>query len=242
MSMYGLALRALLFRGRTVALALLPLGVGIVAVAIGAAANTSDLPDAFATMTANLLIALVVALVALVLGVNAFDDEREGGTFPLLLATTTRRWRITGARIAGAWTATVVVCLPATIGCGLLGMQTDLDSGRVWASLALSTLAGSLGYVALFVLLSLLTRRSLLIGLAYIVVWEGVLAGQARALRNLSVGAYGRRILTMPWDQRRLPFEAADPRILSATLILIGLAVVAWLLASRRLQRINAVS
>ncbi len=240
MSPLALALRALLLRGRTLALALLPLGVGVVAVAVALLADTGDLEGVYAVLGADLLVSLVVALVALVLGVNAFDDEREGGTMPRLMATATPRWRIVGAKLAAAWIATVTVCLPAVLGCGVLGTRAGLGTGEVWGSLVLTTALSSAGYVALFVLLSLLSRRSLLIGLAYVLVWEGLLATYATALKNMSVGAYGRRILGSAWDSGSVPFETADVGTLGAVAVLVGISVAAAVGSARRLPRVDA--
>jgi ABC-2 type transport system permease protein len=238
--MFGLAVRALLLRGRTAALALLPLFVGVVALAIALLASERNLEGVYATLGADLLISVVVALVALVLGVNAFDDEREGGTLPLLMATATARWRIVGAKLAAAWISTVLVCLPAVVGCAVLGTRAGLGAGEVWGSLLLAVAASSAGYVALFVLMSLLSRRSLLIGLAYVLVWEGLLATYATALKNLSIGAYGRRITGAPWDAGDVPFTAADVGIVAAALGLVALAAVGFAAAARRLPQVDA--
>jgi len=240
MSMFGLALRALLLRGRTLGLALLPLLVGIVALAIALTADPEDLEGVYATLGADLLVSLVIALVALVLGVNAFDDEREGGTLPLLMATSTARWRIVGAKLAAAWISTVLVCVPAVVGCGVLGSRAGLDAGQVWGSLVVAATASSAGYVALFVVLSLLSRRGLLIGLTYVLVWEGLLATYATALKNLSVGAYGRRILGAPWSTDAVPFQAADVGTVAAAALLVGLSAVGAVVAARRLPHVNA--
>lgn len=242
MSSFGLAVRALLLRGRTAALALLPLFVGGVALAVALFAGRGELEGVYGTLGADLLISVVVALVALVLGVNAFDDEREGGTLPLLMATATARWRIVGAKLAAAWLSSVLVCLPAVLGCGVLGTRAGLGAGEVWGSLVLAVLASSAGYVALFVLLSLMSRRSLLIGLAYVLVWEGLLATYATALKNLSVGAYGRRILGAPWDATDVPFTVADVGIAAAVLGLAALAAVGFAAAARRLPQVDATA
>ncbi len=239
--MLGLGVRALLLRGRTLALALLPLVVGLLAVGIALAVAEEDLQQAYRLLGADLLVSLVLALVALVMGVNAFDDEREGGTLPLLLSVATPRWRIVAAKLVAAWLTTVLVCLPAFLGVGVLGSRAGFDAGEVWLGLALALVLGGAGYVVLFVLLSLLTRRSLLVGLAYVLVWEGALANYATALRNLSVGAYGRRLLALPWDGDP-PFSVADPGPLAAVLLLLGLVAVAYALAARRLPRLDATA
>ncbi|NHC43872.1 ABC transporter permease subunit [Motilibacter aurantiacus] len=242
MTMFGLALRALLVRGRTLAIAFLPLAIGIVAVIIRLAADPVDFDSAYATLGGNLLIGVVLSLVSLVIGVNAFDDEREGGTLPLLMSTSTPRWRIVGAKLAAAWITTVLVSLPAVVGIGVLGTGEELDTGKVWSSLLAATLLTAAAYTALFVLLSLVSGRGLFIGLAYVVIWEISLAGPVTALRNLSVAAYGRRVLGAPWAEDLVPFNIADVGVVVGGVVLAVAAAALGVLAVRRLPRIDAAA
>jgi ABC-2 type transport system permease protein len=241
MTVFGLTMRSLLFRPRTAGLALLPLAVGVIAAVIGLTADPAEFDDVFGGMTANLTISLVVALVALVLAGNAFGDERDGGTLPLLMATTTPRWRIVAAKLAAAWLATWVVCVPAFLGCLVLGLNAPgFAAGDVLVSVLVSGLLAAGGYAALFVLLSLVSSRGLLIGLAYVVVWEGALAGYTTALRNLSVGAFGRRLVAPPYSQvADTPFEVADIGTVGAALILLGVVAVAYAVSAWRLPRLE---
>jgi ABC-type multidrug transport system ATPase subunit len=93
----------------------------------------------------------------------------------------------------------------------------------------------SAAYVALFTLLSLLLSRAVLVGLAYLVLWEGLLAGTAPAFRNLSVGAYGNRIAGAPWVDA--PFPMADTSVLVAVLTLAAVTCAAVGAAAWRLPR-----
>jgi ABC-2 type transport system permease protein len=241
MSVFGLTMRGLLFRLRTAGLALLPLAVGVIAGVVGLTAEPGELDDVFGGMAANLTVSLVIALVALVLAGNAFGDERDGGTLPLLMATTTPRWRIVAAKLAAAWLATWVVGIPAFLGCLVLGLSVpEFAAGDVVASALVSGVLTAGGYAALFVLLSLVSSRGLLIGLAYVVVWEGALAGYTTALRNLSVGAFGRRLVAPPYAQvTDTPFEVADIGTIGAAVILLGLVAVGYALSAWRLPRLE---
>jgi ABC-2 type transport system permease protein len=240
-SVFGLTIRGLLLRPRTAGLALLPIGVGILAVLVSALAQPGNLGDAFGLVSGTLMLSLVVALVALVLAGNAFGDEREGGTLPLLMATATPRWRIVAAKLVAAWLATWVVCLPAVLGCIVLGLAAPgLPDGDVVASVLLASVLTTGGYSALFVVLSLVSSRGLLIGLAYVVVWEGSLAGFTTALRNLSVGAYARRVVAAPFEGTQdLVFEVADTGVVGACIVLTLLVVVGYAVSAWRLPRLE---
>jgi ABC-2 type transport system permease protein len=179
-------------------------------------------------LVGNLLLPLVVALVALVLGVNAFGDERDEGTRGLLLATTLARPRIVLAKRVAA----VVVVWLASLA---LGTATRLGLGTIAWSLLVSSALAAAAYVALFTLLSLLLSRSVLLGLAYLVLWEGLLAGTAPAFRNLSVGAYANRIAGAPWLDA--PFAMADTSVVVAVVTLTAVTMLAWGAAAVRLPR-----
>lgn len=238
-TLYGFSLRGILFRGRTLGFAALPLVVAIVVfivVAITSVPNRYGVQNAF---TGNLLTGLVVPIVALVLGIGAFGDERDARTLPLLRAIARPRWHTVVARFLAAWTATVVVCLPAVIACAVLGISVNTPVADVLGGVLLATVLTSAAYCALFVLLSLLTRRGLLAGLAYVVLWETFLAGLAPALRGLSIGSYGRKVASMaiPGD---LPLgTVASTGVTASALVLAGITVVAVAVSAWRLQRMD---
>ena len=63
-------------------------------------------------------------------------------------------------------------------------------SGRLGIGLAVGSLVGAFAYSALFLALSLLTRRPVLLGLLYVLIWEGVLGNLLTGTRMLSVQQY----------------------------------------------------
>lgn len=234
MTLLELSLRSVVRGRRVVAVALLPVLVGFVAAMLALTAGGSDRSDAYATLGGELLV-LVLALVGLVLGVNAFGDERDEGTLGLLLATTVPRPRIVLTKYAAASAVTWIACLPATLGVLWLATATGLSFGTVVWSLLLTSLLAAAAYSAVFVLLSLLLRRAILVGLAYLVLWEGLLAGATTAFRNLSIGAYARRIGAAPWDDP--PFDVADVSVGVAAVVLAVVTVVTVAAAAWRLPR-----
>ena len=235
MSLLALSLRSVVRGKRVVFVAVLPLLVALVAVMLTVTAGDADRADEYGVLVGDLLLPLVLALVALVLGVNAFGDERDERTLGLLLATTLPRRRIVVTKYVAAVLVTWIGCLPATLACLFLGTATTLPLGEVAWSLLLSTALAAAAYVAVFVLLSLLLRRAVLVGLAYLVLWEGLLAGATTTFRNLSVGAYGSRIAGAPWDEP--PFDVADTSVAVAGIVLLAVSAVAVAAAAWRLPR-----
>lgn len=235
MSLFALSLRSVLRGWRVAAISVLPLLVGLVALLLRLTADGADRTPAYGTLVGRLLLPLVLALVALVLGVNAFGDERDEQTLGFLLTTTAPRWRLVLAKYVAAALAVWVLCLPATLGCALLGGATSLPGGQVLASLLAGTLLSAAAYTALFLLLSLLFRRALIIGLAYLVLWERLLAGNTTTFRNGSVGSYASRVGGAPYDDP--PFSVADTSVLVAVVILVVVSVGFVAAAAWRLPR-----
>jgi ABC-2 type transport system permease protein len=94
---------------------------------------------------------------------------------------------------------------------------------------------GSLLYCAIFVALSLVTSRALVFGLAYVLIWEGLLAGLFAGTRTFSV-----RQLTLAFADSigGIPKELLDAPVNLLTALVIGtfLLVAATLIAIRRLS------
>lgn len=61
------------------------------------------------------------------------------------------------------------------------------DSVRLGLALAAASALGALAYSAFFLALSLLTRRPVLLGLVYVLIWEGLLGRFVDGTRVLSI-------------------------------------------------------
>ncbi len=97
---------------------------------------------------------------------------------------------------------------------------------------------GSVAYCALFVALSLLIRRPVLIGLAYILIWEGLLTNLLTGTRVLSIQQY---VLTVA-DRIAVTDLLASNVSLSVSLAMAFVFTVgAALLAIDRLRSFSVV-
>jgi len=106
---------------------------------------------------------------------------------------------------------------------------------RIGAAFAAAVAVGALLYSAVFVALSLVTRRALVAGLVYVVVWEGIIATQAPGARYLSVIQF---ILTLADSLADLPENVFDANITptAAAVMSAVFGVGAVLYAIRRLR------
>jgi len=236
----SIVLRRLITGRRALALAILPLLVGGIALAYFASGERDDPTPAeiYASLAEQFLLPSAVAFVAVVLGASAIGDERDDGTILYLAATPLRRVTLVASSAFAAWIATTLLSLPglaATLGFAL-GSEATVRAA-LWSLLGLA--ATTLCYAALFGWLALAIRRPVLVGFLYVVLWEGSVAAFAPSARWLSVSAYGRALL-----HKGLPAGTDAPTVpaagaVTALLVLIAATVVLVVLAARRFPRVE---
>ncbi|OGO52301.1 MAG: hypothetical protein A2V84_14310 [Chloroflexi bacterium RBG_16_70_13] len=192
-----ITLRALLGRRRTLLMLLLaaiPILVGLLV-----RANARPGPVDVGAFLDAIVIRVVLPLVALVFGTAALGSELEDGTAVHVLTKPIRRSTIVLAKITVAGTLTAALLVPSTIVAGMLIaglLNTRPGSDPITATFAigLGVLVGSYLYAAIFVALSIVTSRGLLVGLGYALIWEGILAGLLPGSQVFSVREYVRGI------------------------------------------------
>jgi ABC-2 type transport system permease protein len=101
-----------------------------------------------------------------------------------------------------------------------------------------ATAVGSAVYAAIFVAVSLITTRALIFGLAYVLIWEGVLAGLFAGTQTFSVRQHTLAIADALVNVPSAVFSAPLP--LGTALVVGGLVLVTALaIGFRRLARIE---
>ncbi len=180
----AITLRALLNRRRTILLALLGLLlVGITALYRLSDPTPAEALDVTQRLLGDLGIGVLLPLVAVIVGTGALGSELDDGTIVYLLAKPVPRWRILIVKLVVAWLVTVALVAPAIWVAGMIGN----GDAQMALGFAAAAVVGGLEYTAVFVAVSLVTSRALIIGLAYVVVWEGVVAGLFEGTRAISI-------------------------------------------------------
>ena len=175
-------LRGLLGRRRSILLVLLAGLPVLIALLVRVSGGRPDADRVLDT----LVVRTVMPLVALIVGTAAIGSEIDDGTAVYLMIKPIPRWQIAMSKIFVAAGLTALLIVPAVIVTGaLLGSRTDTTTTIVGFSLA--CLVGGSAYAAAFVALSVFTTRALLLGLAYVLIWEGVLSGLLEGTRFLSI-------------------------------------------------------
>jgi ABC-2 type transport system permease protein len=171
--------------GRRRVLLLLPLPVLLVGLALLCRAYDVDPADWGTPVLLGLGLAVVLPVVSLIIGTGVLGSEIDDGTIVHILTKPLPRREIVLAKLAVAVVATAVTTAVPLFVAGLLA-----DSVRLGLALAVGAAVGALAYTALFVLVSLLTKRPVLLGLVYVLVWEGLLGRYVSGTRVLSIEQY----------------------------------------------------
>ncbi|MFF5291538.1 ABC transporter permease [Paractinoplanes globisporus] len=171
--------------GRRRVLLLLPLPVLLVGLALICRAYDVD-PDQWGqAVVVGLGLAVVLPVTSLIVGTGVLGSEVDDGTIiHILTKPLPRRDIILAKLLVAVGVSAVVSCVPLYVA-GVLA-----DGNRFGLALAAAAAIGAVAYSALFLLLSLLTRRPVLLGLVYILVWEGLLGRFVSGTRVLSIEQY----------------------------------------------------
>ena len=130
---------------------------------------------------------VVLPLTALIIGTSVLGAEVDEGSILHLLATPVPRSVVIWSKYAVAAVLTMAfVAVPEL----LAGLIATGGPTRLAVGLFAGALAGSVMYNAIFVMLSVVTTRAIALGLAYVLVWEGLLGNFVSGARLLSVGQY----------------------------------------------------
>jgi len=221
-------LRGLLGRRRTILLALLaglPVLMALLIKVSGGRPDSDRILD-------TLVVRTVMPLVALIIGTAAIGSEIDDGTAVYLIIKPIPRSRIALSKILVAAGLTAAMIIPAVLLTALL-LGSRNDTATTVVGFTVACLVGGSAYAAAFVTLSLFTSRALLLGLAYVLIWEGVLSGLLEGTKFLSIrqatlgvaAAFGVHV----------PGDPLAPAVSVAVLIVV--LAVAFALGSWRLAR-----
>ncbi|MFC0503369.1 ABC transporter permease [Micromonospora costi] len=171
--------------GRRRFLLLFPLPVVLVLLAVLSRSFGVDPGEWGPPVLVGLGLAVVLPVVALIVGTGVLGAEIDDGTVVHILTKPLPRWQIVLPKLAVATGVTA-----ATVAVPLYVAGVLADSVRLGLALAAAACLGALAYSALFLALSLLTRRPVLLGLVYVLIWEGLLGNFVSGTKVLSIQQY----------------------------------------------------
>jgi ABC-2 type transport system permease protein len=151
----------------------------------------------------NLIPQALAPLAALLYATGVIQDEIEEQTLTYLLIRPLPRAALYITKLLAALLTTSLL---AAVGTTVVYVVIHWGTNELWADVlpwrvvkaAALFAVGQVGYCAIFSFISLLTRRSLIAGIAYIVIIEGALANWPFMVRELTVMYYF-RVLALRW-------------------------------------------
>ena len=197
-----------------------------VAILLAFVSRAADDTVAVATETmATYGIQVFAPLIALTLGSAALGDLVEDRTLVYLWLRPIPRYAMATAALAAVVTVAVpIVVAVMTAAAAITGVE-DLVTATA-AATALAVFA----YSGIFVALGLRFKRSLLFGLGYLAIWEGLLSQLGDWFARLSVRSYPMSILS---DATGVEMRLADRSTLASYVVPLavgfaGLAYTSW--------------
>jgi ABC-2 type transport system permease protein len=179
-----------------------------------------------------LIVRTVLPLVALIVGTAALGAEIDDGTAVYLLVKPVPRWQVLAAKLGVAFALAGSLLAASTLLSGLIAGRGDSLALAVGTSVAV--LAGAAAYSAAFVAASVVTSRALVLGLFYVLIWEGLLAGVLEGTRIFSI-----REATLGIADALVPGAGFGPGLaVEGALALVAVVVVGgFLVGTRRLEQ-----
>ena len=126
---------------------------------------------------------------ALLAAAAVLGPEIDDGSVVYLLSKPVSRHVVAVSKYATAWLATMALGALPLLATGLVLDSSDPRRALAWGTGA--ALAGT-AYSALFLGLAALTRHAVVVGLLFVLLWEGLLGNLFEGIRWLAVGAWGR--------------------------------------------------
>lgn len=190
-----------------------------------------DQPVAESTLYAFGL-AVVTPLVALLATSGLLAPEIDDGSIAYLLAKPVPRSTIVVSKLV---VAAACVLVFAAVPLLLAGLILLLSSPALVVGFAVAGLLGGLAYCSLFALLSVLTRHAIVIGLIYLLIWEGLLGGLLDGVRWLSITRWSGELVDAIADTGIVDDLSVGYAVGAAVVVIVG---GAWL-TGRRLRGFN---
>jgi ABC-type transport system involved in multi-copper enzyme maturation permease subunit len=197
--------------------------------------NFSTRERAFANVAAEGIFSLVMPIAALVIGDSVLGAEVRSGTFHFTWLSPTPTWQIVLGRWLGGSMVALVTIAPASALAAVVAGAPSL-AGPAFVAAAV----GSVAYVALFIAIGCITRRTAVWSLAVVFLIERLLGAALTGIAQLSPTWESRAIFVgYLHDPPTRLIRAGIPQGGSAIVRLVIVAVVALALANWRMAHMR---
>lgn len=190
-------------------------------------------------LNGGLVLGVLLPITSVIFGTTAFGGEIEDGTLIYLLVRPVRRWMVVLVKFAVA-----ALISAATVSASLLLAWFALRNAELPAAFAkgfvTAAIIGAVLYCGIFAYLGLVTRRGLVFGLIYTIVFENILARNLPGVKWLSIREFAVSLAqwaggeAVKWPQPGVPMTT----VWVAGSIILAIALTATM---RRLVRYEMV-
>ena len=210
--------------------------VGAVVFGVLTHATRSGRADrAFANIASEGILGLAVPIAALVIGDAVLGAEIRAGTFHFTWLSPTPTWQIVVGRWLGGCLVALVTITPAAALAAVVGGSPSSS-----APLALAAAVASISYVAVFIAVGSITRRTAVWSLAIVFLVERLLGAALTGIAQLSPTWESRAIFTGYLDRPPLRLiRDGIPQGGAAVVRLLIVSAVMLLVAERRMRRLR---
>ena len=172
---------------------------------------------------------ILVPFAALWLGTSAIGDLVDDRLLVYLWLKPVSRWQLPAAAVLA--TVSVVVPLTADTACGVHARRR---CRRVAPAAFLAGSLAALAYGGLFAAAGIAFRRAVWWGLAFVLLWENVVAHAVDGAARFTVSGWASSVLGLAPDVD-VSHEAGSAG--AAFVVLAAIAVAGWLIATWRYRR-----
>ena len=228
----SLSARAVLGRRRGVMLIILPLVLIALAVVVRLLAGEGTGPAE--TVLGGLGLGVVLPLAALIATSSVLSPEIDDGSIVYLLAKPFSRHTVVISKLVVAFGCVVAFAVVPILVSGLVLVSSHAQLAFAYS---LGALAAGAAYTALFAWLSTLSRHSVVLGLVYVLLWEGLVGGLLAGVRWVSITAWASAIVeaTSGGEYTASPHLGVTYALVATLVLTVGLTF----LAGRRLRSFN---
>jgi ABC-2 type transport system permease protein len=227
-----LSARAVLGRRRGVMLIILPLVLIALAVVVRKLAGEGTGPAEI--VVGGLGLGLILPLVALIATSSVLSPEIDDGSIVYLLAKPISRHTVVISKLVVAFGCAVAFAVVPML---IAGLVLASSHAQLAFAYALGALAAGAAYTALFAWLSTLSRHAVVLGLVYLLLWEGLIGDLLAGVRWVSITQWAFAIVeaTSGGEYSASTHLGVVYAILATLVVIVGLTF----LAGRRLQSFN---
>lgn len=203
---------------------------GLLAYTVGQTRDRS-----FAHIAADGIFGLMMPIAALIIGDSVLGAEVRGGTFHFTWLTPVPTWQIVLGRWLGGSLVAIVTIAPASALAAVVASSPSSASPAFIASVA-----GSLSYIALFIAIGCITRRTAAWSLAIVFLIERLLGAALTGIAQISPTWESRAVFVGLIDDppRRL-VRSGIPEGGGAIVRLAIIGIVALVVANWRMRRMR---